>query len=173
MSFLHLRRSRCANLPQSSALQRARSAGSCSHCAWQKQECCSEPSVAPSSHKTPNYWGGEGYISKFVAEIITRNLSHTLKRLSLCHVLQLLDVFSPILVIRSLKNTANNRRSFHLCSQEGKYADKGHNKKADTQFVCFQRSLRKNVLHKGSPWLSLPETIPAGMRLQPFLICCF
>lgn len=117
--------------------------------------------------------GGEGYISKFVAEIITRNLSHTLKRLSLCHVLQLLDVFSPILVIRSLKNTANNRRSFHLCSQEGKYADKGHNKKADTQFVCFQRSLRKNVLHKGSPWQGLPETIPAGMRLQPFLICCF
>lgn len=81
--------------------------------AWQKQECCSEGSVAPSSHKTPNYrgGGGEGYISKFVAEIITRKLSHTLKRLSLCHALQLLDVCTPILVIRSLKNTANNRRS--------------------------------------------------------------
>ena len=55
--------------------------------------------------------GGEGYISKFVAEIITGKLSHTLKRLSLCHALQLLDVCTPILVIRSLKNTANNRRS--------------------------------------------------------------
>lgn len=28
--------------------------------AWQKQECCSEGSVAPSSHKTPNYRGGGG-----------------------------------------------------------------------------------------------------------------
>lgn len=65
----------------------------------------------PTKPQITEVGGGEGYISKFVAEIITRKLSHTLKRLSLCHALQLLDVCTPILVIRSLKNTANNRRS--------------------------------------------------------------